>query len=267
MKIGITSLKKKKKMSDQELLNDIEIEYSKFYNYYKVHLSNSLFDKEPNFLGKHFHPKLATNNIFTCVNNDINSKSNNRLNVYKVLNKNVVTLKNVYANPFIVRYFVSQLPHFPNKEITKSFSPTYCASIPVLMPDLYKIVKYILIKYYADVGFTNIFLNENPVNFYFSTSLYSISNLIPDQVFSCTHDDGNCIAGIIYLNLPHEYNGGTAIYNKQGIEVFRANMEFNKLLMYNATDMHNFYFDDDIENSFSDKFRIIQRFFIKFPEK
>lgn len=205
-----------------------------------------------------FDISILDQNIVKCNVKDIND----RIEIIDHDGGRLVKIKNIYANPYAVRKLISKIPHALSRSYSDNFYPGYSASChEVNLDEFSKIVKKTAIanfEYMADK------IKSKPL--IFETGIFTQKNILAEELPLIIHTDSFYgIAGIVYLNFPEETNGGTAFYrkNKKTKEyecIYKNEMEFNTLVIYDSGTFHGIYFDT--QDAFSDSYRITQRFFL-----
>ena len=232
-------------------------------NYYNS-MKNNFEENGKYFYKKNIIPKLFDNTIFSCNSNNLYE----RLEIVELseINHIGVYLKNIYNNPFAVRNFISELPHSLNNQTNSSAYPGYISDFSAVnLSELHETIKKIILYKFKYLDFK---FNELVINFPFKSALFTTSNITFENTPVVVHKDSDKgLAGVIYLNLPEECDGGTGIYKKNKFNNYKLlnlfKMEFNTMIMYPSHCYHSICLDN--ENSFSESYRITQRFFINLP--
>ncbi|GIW21519.1 MAG: hypothetical protein KatS3mg068_0526 [Candidatus Sericytochromatia bacterium] len=216
---------------------------------------------------------IDENSIFQ-INNDLDIK------IKKIGNYNVIIVDNVYKYPDKVRELAIKSPATNFKDITHdSPGPRVCLSI-----DTKNIVDFC--NFITERLFSTSILQKN----LFIANIYS-DDINVDCIKNRPHADNYFFAGVIYLNLPYECDGGTAFYknkitnlqyqisdepilfdktlenffltesNKYWELIDIVEMKYNRLILYRANLFHSPY----IRKGFftKDKYRINQVLFFK----
>ena len=242
------------------------------------------------------HPIFFTKDIFL-----INTKNiEERIQVHYIeeYDNNVIIIDDFYLYPLAVRDFSQRVPFTFSNHMSRTAYPGFVSgykyrmktsegentvslygSLLFLLNEL--IDTYIMPHLQHDSSQTLENLELLPIA---EKSWKNFSELIVD--FACysknlclvesglcnIHQDGdgegkkhflnNTVAGLIYLNLPKECSGGTAIYQKRGEAtqkepIFEFDMKFNRFVLYPAYMFHAMNNPDGFEG-----WRMIQRIFM-----
>ena len=248
------------------LFKKVPVESNNFIDHKETHYNNLFLSNnhhlhmQHNHLLEQFDIKILDQSICACNLKDIE----NRMEHIKFEGNSVLKISNIYSNPYAVRKLISQLPHVINKSSNQSYYPGFIAECPNLnLNELNKIVKKAIVTYFPQSGFK---VNKHQGDIIFQTGIFTQKHLISDQLPLIPHvDSKRGFAGVIYLNYPEEYNGGTAFFKKNETTkefeyLYKNKMEFNTLILYQSETFHGFYLDTP--DAFSDSFRITQRFFV-----
>lgn len=175
-----------------------------------------------------------------------------------------IKISDIYANPYAIRKLISELPHVLARTTSKNYYPGYTSTMKELdTTELSSIVHTTIENIFPDFYTKNNIVKEN---ISFITGIYTQKNITSEYFPNLIHTDSDAgLAGVLYLNYPEEYNGGTAFYKKNREldiyeEVHRNKMEFNSLIIYESGLFHGIYFDTP--DAFKNSYRITQRFFI-----
>lgn len=225
---------------------------------------NHLIDDDQLLYDKNFFPKIFDNNIFNC-NLDNIAKRTNVLKLKELNDHSIVTLDDVYCNPLAVRNFISEIPHSLNRQVQDSMYPGYVSFLGIRLHDLNIVTTKLILLYFK---YLNIDTKNLNIDIEFNSALYNSKNILYENANQLIHRDSGTkysLAGIIYMNMEEEYDGGTSFYSEKNELVHLNKMKFNSLVLYPSKVYHCMYLDD-IKKSFRNNYRITQRIFIELPD-
>jgi len=190
------------------------------------------------------NPKICFNNIF-----DYNPYY--QLKKLEFRNETILVIDDCYVNPIAVRNFLLTTPCFLAKHVDGSNYPGYRSETRVEM-GLVNLVNTLTKQYFP--------LMNLPSNFHFIAGIIS-TKTVHEDTSHLIHIDGKGIAGLVYLNVEEECNGGTAFFNTHVDKVssLKISMKFNRLLLYPMHLFHSGWIEPD---SFNEGYRLTQNIFL-----
>ena len=230
-----------------------------------------------------FNPVIADSNIFRINTTNINDRIH--VDYISEIGHHVVYVDDFYMYPIAVRKYYEKTPYMLSREMDNTHYPgltsqrielsQYClAQIKFFVEEL--IERYI-IDSFEDTSESKLFRKSwrSYGRITLDSALYSASTLSVENSIVGIHEDSNSkdlasttescsVAGLVYLNIESEYDGGTRIYkdNKICETVYDFEMKFNRLILYPSFLTHSFYTTK--EDAWEHSWRIINRIFYSF---
>ena len=227
-----------------------------------------------------FHPTIYDSSIFNINYKDIEK----RIKVKQIHSNHVyVTIDDFYVNPLAVRKFAERTPVALAKQISPTSYPGYTNTLmsdtfvlgemQFLFEQVFK--KYFLERFSLPLELEEFFQRENGFFEFQSTfGIFSPSHITYENSVETIHVDDQLdsnfskmpLASVLYLNLPSECQGGTALFTRksdqtdeQQYEILDTiEMKFNRVAIYPTFIYHKHIYDKQF---WQQKWRIIQRIF------
>ncbi len=227
-----------------------------------------------------FHPTIYDSSIFNINYKDIEK----RIRVKEIHSNYVyITIDDFYVNPLAVRKFAEKTPVALAKQISPTSYPGYTNTLmsdtfvlgemQFLFEQVFK--KYFLERFSLPLELEEFFQRENGFFEFQSTfGIFSPSHITYENSVETIHTDSILnsnfskmpLASVLYLNLPSECEGGTALFVKKSDQTDQQQyeildtieMKFNRVAIYPTFIYHKHIYDKQF---WQQKWRIIQRIF------
>jgi hypothetical protein len=230
-----------------------------------------------------FNPTISNSNIFR-----INTQSiNERIHVDYIpeLESHVVYVDDFYLYPLALRKYYEKTPYMFSRETDNTHYPGLVSArfdagqyaFPQISFFIEELIERYLIDSFEDSSESKIFKKywRKFGKTQLDSAIYSATTLSVENSIIGIHKDSDqkdisnttastSVAGLVYLNLDSECDGGTRIYNNENEPgtLYDFEMKFNRLILYPSFLTHSFYTTK--EDAWEHSWRIIQRVFYYF---
>lgn len=233
-----------------------------------------------------FNPTIVDANIFRINLQDIEQRIH--VDYIKEYDTSVIYVDDLYMYPLAVRNFVEKTPHSNSRSFgdphtyypgLTSIQKNFVVNIQLqfLVEEL--IEKFLIDFYYKFQEDEKLYYKHwrNYSTLTLDSAIYSLRNVSVENSLATIHADSTStnpldfstttsVAGVIYLNIPSECEGGTTIYTKDyEDEIYSFDMRFNRLVLYPSHMIHSMTSSNS--EHWNNYWRIIQRIFYRFESK
>ena len=270
----------------EEKKTNFERELEEFYDSFRYEKYNAYNKPSCDYLrvedksmneDTEFHPTIYDSSIFNINYENIEK----RIKVKPIYDSwCYLTIDDFYINPLSVRKFAEKTPVALAKQISPTSYPGYTNAQfadGFVLSELKYIFEQIFKKYFLRCfGLPNEFEDYFQYsNDYFSIQstfgIFNPTHITYENSIETIHTDGEKtsifteqpLAVVIYLNLPSECQGGTALYSQYDHQaepelIDIIEMKFNRVAIYPTFVLHKHTYD---KRHWQHKWRVIQRLF------